>query len=99
MAKKVITRTITTTTVNCLVADKESREFKETSIVLSGTFKDDIALKKSLNAAVAETNLAIMEIISTVVNEQLYACTEEDFLSIAKPITRTHKVENKETQE
>lgn len=99
MAKKVITRTITTTTVNCLVADKESREFKETSIVLSGTFKDEIALKKSLNAAVAETNLAIMEIISTVVNEQLYACSEEDFLVFAKPVTRKRRVMNEDTQE
>ncbi len=83
---KKVTRTITTTAANCLVADAETREFKEISFLLSGTYKDNAAIAKAIGKLTKDSSVTLMEIISTSENEQLYACTEDEFLSVAKPV-------------
>lgn len=94
MAKKFVTRTIKTTTVTASVCYRNSLEVSKTNFVLPGTYKNDDALKKAILSTFGDEEFVIVNIDSTVENESPYRCTEEEFLTVAKPFTRNAKSVN-----
>ena len=99
MAKKFVTRTIKTTTVTAAVCYRNSLEVSKSNFVLPGTYKSDEQIKKAILENFGENDFVIVNIDSTVENESPYRCTEEEFLSVAKPFSRNAKSSDFETNE
>ena len=92
MAKNMVTRTFTTTDVECMVVGVETGEVGTTKISLSGNFiEEDGTLSKSLTRKAAKQieasgDFKMVKIIHAEVNEQLYGIDENEFLAIAKKL-------------
>ena len=94
MATKFVTRTIKTTTVTATICTKDTHEVRNENFTLGGTFKDNKQIIKAINAMFVDAPFVILEIVSTCENETLYRCTENEFLSIAKPVPAKEKTNN-----
>ena len=89
MAKK-ITRTVKTTEAGILYVNGETGATEFKSVTLPGTYKNDAEIIKK--APIDETTGFIpVSVKSVVVNEALMCVSEEDFLSIARPVVREGK--------
>ena len=85
--KRMVTRTIKTTSAEVLKVNLENAEtFKET-VVVSGVFKDNKSLLKVISKNDPE-NMKTVAIINTTVSDKLYGMEEAKFLLLAEEITR-----------
>jgi hypothetical protein len=96
MARKpMITRSIPTTKVTALCVNPETREVTETTITLPRTYKDEKALMKAL--ANAETSqLKVVSVLGTEVNETLYGMDEQKFIDNAEILPPRKRTETNE---
>lgn len=82
---RMVTRTIHTTKVNCLVANPQTKQIDETTLSLAGTFADEKSLAKALKKLETEA-LKVLTVYSTEVVDTLYGMTEQMFMELAKPL-------------
>ena len=91
MAKtRYVTRTIKTTTVSAVVCTKDTHEVRNENFTIGGIIKDNAQIEKTINAMYENPNFVILEIVSTYENEILYRCTENEFLTVAKPVIKNN---------
>ena len=79
--KRMVTRTITSTTATATVYDIQSDEIKTLEYKLSGELSADEALKVITKEHKEVRPLKVMEV---AVQEELYGMTEEKFLELAE---------------
>ena len=87
---RMVTRTVTVTTVEAMVVDVVTAEVKYMNFDLAGDFTTEEALKHLKKTKDSDT-LKIVTINDLVVNDYMYGMLEEDFVKIAKildPVTR-----------
>lgn len=84
MARKYpFTRTLFTQTADCLVFDKETAEPMNISVTLPNPIAEPAKLEKAVARLVNKDNIKLIEVVNTVVEEQLYGITAEDFMAHA----------------
>ena len=89
MAKK-ITRTVKTTEASVLYVNSETGATEFKSVTLPGTYKSDAQIIKK--ATIDNTTGFIpVSVKSATVKETLMWVSEEDFLSIARPVVKEDK--------
>lgn len=86
--KRMVTRTITATVVELKCADLVDNKLFDTSITLSGTYKNNEAVLKRAKKMLDSDSQTVLQVIST--NEQMntYGMPEEEFIANASIITR-----------
>ena len=89
MAKK-ITRTVKTTEATILYVNGETGATEFKSVTLPGTYKSDAQI---INKAPIDNTIGFIPVSvkSVAVKETLMWASEEDFLSIARPVVREGK--------
>lgn len=93
MARKpMITRTITSTKVHALCMDLYSRQAVEKELVLPRTYKDDTALLKALSKEYDNEMFKVTAILGSVVENNLYGLTEQEFLCYAKKLDKNRQI-------
>lgn len=85
--KRIVSRTITTTTAKCMVCDTKKATVTEKDLVLSLKLTTEQALKQAQKMYETSTE-KIVAVTSVEYNETLYAMPELDFLKYAKPVTK-----------
>lgn len=87
MARKVnVTRTFVTMKVHALALDMTSRQTLEKDYVLPRVIEKEEKILKAIVALESDNKVIPVKVLSTEQVETLYGCTEEEFLSIAKPL-------------
>lgn len=77
----VITRTITTTTVDVLAVRVDSKSTETVTLTLPRTYKDEAAMLKMANKRSENSTVKYVAVISTpVVNKKRWGMTEEEFI-------------------
>ena len=85
MAKiPMITRTLKTTVVNVLCMDIARGERFNLEVVLSRTYKDNIAILKAVAAVIDCDEVKPVHVVNSYVEEILYAMKETDFIANAE---------------
>lgn len=85
---RMVTRTITVTTVTALTVDVLTQTVANTEFELSGyTYTEETALKTLKKTAETDT-LKIVSIVSLAEHEEIYGLLETEFLKVA------HKLDN-----
>lgn len=87
--KRMVTRTITFTTVKATVYDIESDEIKTVEYKLSGEISADGALKVITKE---HTDVRPLKVTEIKVQEELYGMPEEKFLELAEILPTRTKV-------
>lgn len=87
--KRMVTRTITFTTVKAIVYDIASDEIKTVEYKLSGELSDDTALKIITKEHEEVRPLKVTEV---TVQEELYGMPEEKFIELADILPDRTKV-------
>ena len=82
----MVTRTMQTTKVTALCVNVETSETYEQDFILSGTYKDDKSLKKSLERVGNDDTHKVVHVKNTEVLETLYGMSEQDFIANAKKL-------------
>ena len=90
MRVRYVNRTIHTTTVTATICDKSTHDIISRDFVLSGkyTADDNVKIQKAINAIPDMQNFVIIEINSVVEKLSPYRCTEDEYLSVAKPVQK-----------
>lgn len=92
MARKaMVTRTIVTTVAQVLCMNLTSAEPTTLEVTLPRTYKDNKALMKAVENAIADENIKPVVVKSTNEVETLYGMAEQDFInhaSVLDPETR-----------
>lgn len=83
--RRMITRTVTTTTALVTYFDGESKELKKIEISLNGKVKEDAFMKKAYSQ-IEGSDIKICIVSDLKMTERLYGATLEDFLSVAQEI-------------
>lgn len=86
MRKPMVTRTITTTTVNVLCLDTETAEPFNTEVKVPRTYKDDKKLLKLVQEMLNTDVVSAVKIVDKQEIECLYGMLEEDFIKYAHVI-------------
>lgn len=86
--KRMVTRTITFTTVKATVYDIESNEIKTVEYKLSGEISADGALKVITKE---NTDVRPLKVIEVKVQEELYAMPEQKFIELAEILPNRKK--------
>lgn len=94
----VVSRTITTTTVNVLCLDVVAGEPFNKCVVLPRTYKDEKSLMKKVSEVIDNDTVKAVHIVDSVVNSTLYGMSEEKFIEVAEvlPPRNTTKTETEE---
>ena len=79
-----VTRTIQTTNASVLCMDIQNREPINIDVVLPRTYKDDASMLKAVKAIAETDTIKPIQIVSSMVQETLYAMSEQDFISHAE---------------
>lgn len=79
--KRMVTRTITSTTATATVYDIQSDEIKTLEYKLSGELSADVALKVITKE---HTDVRPLKVTEIKVQEELYGMPEEKFLELAE---------------
>lgn len=87
--KRMVTRTITFTTVKATVYDISSNEIKTVEYKLSGKLTSDVALKVITKEHEEVRPLKVTEV---TVQEELYGMPEEKFIELADVLPARTKV-------
>ena len=87
MAKaRTVTRTVVYTDATVLALNTETAEPYNSTISLSGTFKDDKALLKACKKALESDTVSVAKVVDVQVREKLFGMTEQEFMSHAKEL-------------
>lgn len=96
MKERLITRTICNSSVIVKVYNEETDEVTSTRLDIQGKYSD-IELKKRCENRLNGSGLTVLKIVDVKFTEKLYACTEAQFMAIAKEIpARTTKEEEED---
>ena len=87
--KRMVTRTITFTTVKATVYDIASDEIKTVEYKLSGDISSDVALKIITKE---HEDVRPLKVTEVTVQEKLYGMSEEKFIELAEIIPSRTKV-------
>lgn len=87
--KRMVTRTITFTTVKASVYDIASEEIKEVEYKMSGELSSDVALKIITKEHAEVRPLKVTEV---TVQEELYGMPAEKFIELAEILPTRTKV-------
>ena len=87
--KRMVTRTITFTTVKAAVYDIETDEIKTVEYKLSGEISSDVALKI---IAKEHEEVRPLKVTEVKVHEELYGMPEEKFIELADILPARTKV-------
>ena len=95
----MVTRTVTTTTVNAMCVDTTKGEVCNRVTTLPRTYNDDVKLLKKVKEQLEIEELKVVQIVDKTENETLYGMTEQDFINSAKVLTdRNHLPVDEETE-
>ena len=95
----MVTRTVTTTTVNAMCVDTTKGEVCNVSTTLPRTYNDDLKLLKKVKEQLETDTLKVVQIVDKYEDETLYGMSEQDFINNAKIlIDRNHLPEDDETE-
>ena len=86
MARNLITRTVTTTRLTALVADKAAAEFFNKSVDVLGKVKPGNALKAFCAAAALPEACVPLEIVEIETSAKTYGMTIEEFVQYGKEV-------------
>lgn len=84
--KRMITRTITSTTYTALCLDILTAEPCNKTVTLGGTLDDKDKALKAVKAALDTDTVKAVTIVDTEINEELYGMTEDMFLMYAEKL-------------
>lgn len=94
----MVTRTVTTTTVNTMCVDTTKGEVCNRTTTLPRTYNDAKLLKK-VKEQLETAELKVVQIVDKTENETLYGMSEQDFINSAKVLTdRNHLPVDEETE-
>ena len=88
MRTPMVTRTITSTTINALVVDLVKGVTDVRTITLPREYKDNNEIIKYCRKNIDNETVQVVKVLEVKVNEQLYGMTEQEFISLAKPINK-----------
>lgn len=95
----MVTRTVTTTTVNAMCVDTTKGEVCNRTTTLPRTYNDDAKLLKKVKEQLETAELKVVQIVDKTENETLYGMSEQDFINSAKILTdRNHLPVDEETE-
>lgn len=87
----MVTRTVTTTTVNAMCVNTAKGEVCNRITTLPRTYTDDAKLLKKVKEQLETEELKVVQIVDKTENETLYGMSEQDFINSAKVLTdRNH---------
>lgn len=83
-----VTRTFKTTKATVKAVDIEADKMITMEFILPRTYKDDNAILKAIGKIHSNDNVKIVKVMSTEVDENLYAMSEDDFLANATIVNK-----------
>ena len=86
MARNLITRTVTTTHLTALVADKENAEFSNVSVAVIGKVKPENAFKAFCAAVALPEQCVPLEIVNLETSAKTYGMTIAEFIQHGKEV-------------
>ena len=86
MARNLITRTVTTTSITALVADKAEAEFFNKTVDVLGKVKPENALKAFCAAAELPEACVPLEIVDIETSAKTYGMTIAEFVQNGKEV-------------
>ena len=86
MARNLITRTVTTTHLTALVADKENAEFSNMTVAVVGKVKPENAFKVFCTAAALPLHCVPLEIVNIETSAKTYGMTIAEFVQNGKEV-------------
>ena len=94
MKERLITRTISNSEVTVKVYNLDTDEISTTTLAITGKYSNDELLKRVENR-LAGGNFKVLKLVDVKFTEKLYACTEAQFMAIAKeiPAREANKIE------
>lgn len=84
----MVTRTVTTTTVQAMVVNTETATIEYINCEIVGEYPEKKMEKIVRKEVEQEANRKFVSIVKTEKNEQIFGMTEEEFVALAKPIER-----------
>ena len=100
--KRMVTRTILTTTVNALCMDTQTCEACNKDVVLPRTFKDIDKVLKAVKSVIDTPTFKVVDIVDVETVETLYGMDEQKFINesvILDPETRKQLEETEGTED
>lgn len=82
----MVTRTITTTTVNVKCLDVEAGEPCNKVVTIPRTYKDEEAILKKVKSMLETDTLKVVYVVDAEIKTTLYGMTEQEFLHSAYPL-------------
>lgn len=82
----MVTRTITTTKAEVLCLDIMSAEPFNQTVTLPRTYKDEKTLMKKVAEIIDCENVKAVHVVAKEEVETLYGMTEQEFITLAKPL-------------
>ena len=86
MARNLITRTVTTTSITALVADKAAAEFFNKTVDVLGKVKSENAFKAFCEAAALPAHCVPLEVVNVETSEKTYGMTIAEFVQHSKEV-------------
>ena len=86
MARNLITRTVTTSSITALVADKAAAEFFNKTVDVLGKVKPENALKEFCAATALPEACVPLEIVNVETSEKTYGMTIAEFVQHGKEV-------------
>ncbi len=78
-----VTRTLKTTFALVKAVDIDNEKMVDLEFKLSRTYKDEQALLKAVNKLHNNPNVKLVKVMDSRVETHKYACTEDEYLSVA----------------
>lgn len=82
----MVTRTFKSTIINYKAAFVAEEKIEELTLKAPRVFTDEEAAYKYVKKVTNDSNIRPLMVTSLIYDEQLYGCTEEQFLTVAVPI-------------
>lgn len=86
MARNLVTRTVTTTRLTALIADKENAEFSNMTVAVIGKVKPENAFKAFCAAAALPEACVPLEIVNVETSAKTYGMTIAEFVQHVKEV-------------
>ena len=84
--ERMVTRTITETTVKAMGVNVETAQVDIVAYTLSGDYPDNATILKTLKKNYENDNYKIVNIEEVKTEEKLYGMTEQQFIELAKEL-------------
>lgn len=82
----MVTRTFKSTIINYKAALVNEEKIEELTLKAPRVFTDEEAAYKYVKKTNKDSNIRPLMVVSLIHDEQLYGCTDEQFLTVAVPI-------------